>query len=194
MVATPAVTSVVDEDGFVHIQSDSTLTGSNELTLQTKEEPSVDSTALNQVAESQVPPVESSPAAAEGATNLSLQDVGRIENRSPSPDVDAVDAGTPDQPSFRPRVESTASRKSQSSTGKPEKKERFSLFKGSSKSGDKSKSSKKSGKKEKVKKNRGKDDRSIDDNQSEVSYQPDVDLASKPSVTKKAKGWYFWVC
>ena len=195
VVATPDVTSVIDEDGFVHIQSDNTLTGSNELTSQTQEEPSVDSTALesasspgNQVAESQVPPVESSPAAAEGATNLSLQDVGRRDNPSPSPDIDAVDAGTPDQLPFRPRVESTASKKSQSSSGKHEKKERFSLFKGSSKSGDKSKSSKKSGKKDKAKKNRVKDDRSMDDNQSEVSFQPDVDLASKPSVTKKAKG------
>ena len=84
----------------------------------------------------------------------------------------------------RPHGESISSRKDNEPSSKSEKRDRFSIFRSASKT---SKGTKKSGKKDKLKRSRGKrDERIIDDNQSEVSFQPDTDLSTKPRGSKKA--------
>ena len=84
----------------------------------------------------------------------------------------------------RPHGESISSRKDNEPSSKSEKKDRFSIFRSASRTG---KGTKRSGKKDKSKRSRGKrDERIIDDNQSEVSFQPDTDLSTKPRGSKKA--------
>ncbi len=69
-----------------------------------------------------------------------------------------------------------------------EKKDRFSIFKGNNKSNEKSKVSRKIGRKDKRKNEHSRsDEKLIDDTQSEISYQPDIDLSSKPQISKKAR-------
>lgn len=161
-----ACTTTTDENGFVLVQSDSTLTGSTE-DSQPKDKAGND---IPTVEESEVnpSPVVGSPAVSQGVSEIEAEDTAPV------------------QISIRPRVESTSSRKDHD-TSKHEKKERFSLFKSNNKTGDKPKASKKSGRKDKSKRGRGKaDEKSIDDNQSETSYQPDIDLSTKPQVSRKA--------
>ena len=91
----------------------------------------------------------------------------------------------------RPRGESVSSRRDNVPSSKSEKKDRFSIFRSASKTGDKGKGSKRSGKKDKSKRSRGKrEERFIDDNQSEASFQPDIDLSTKPKGSKKASSKY----
>ncbi len=179
----------ISADGFVLVQSDN-IPISSDAALQSKGSDdsspghTIEESYVNPLPESQNSTISSTSLVSRDAQSVSHQEVTRIDNRSRSPGLDAVSIGTPDITSIRPRMDSTSS-KDQS---KPEKKYPHSVSKGNSKTGNKPKASGKLGKKDKPKKGHGRtDERSIEDTQSELSYQPDIDLSSKPQISKKAR-------
>lgn len=178
----------VNEDGFVVVQSDDTLTSSI-VASQSSESSALNTEQSHVNPESHSSVVGTTPRITQDAEEgVSLQEVARVDNRSPFPGVDAVVTGAHDGTLTKPRVDSISSRNS----AQIEKRDRFSFSKGKNKTGDKSRVSRKRGKVDKPKKEHGKtDERSIDDTQSELSYQPDIDLSSKPQISKKARCKFF---
>ena len=95
-----------------------------------------------------------------------------------------ISKGIPEM-SLRPQAESAKQQQQQHSVSSSGVKGKLSVSKSgkSSGKGDKSKSSRRTGKKDKTSR-RGHKKELIDDNQSEISYQPDTDL-SKSKASKK---------
>ena len=109
-----------------------------------------------------------------------------------------ISEGIPEM-SLRPRAESTASSQQQQQqvSGGRDKGKKFSVSKAgkSAGKGDKSKSSRRPGKKDKDKAARSSHKKeTIDDNQSEVSYQPDTDLSRSKASKKVVSGKPSCIC